>query len=448
MSQPLHPLALFRLSVLGQLASRGELQRGEIKAFAEELSKQAYNIPGSRRVHLSVQTILRWYYAWKRSGIDGLTPKSRLDKGKSQLPESIRLRLLEYKNANTSRSINTLISLLEKQGIVPKGELSRSTVHRFLKANQASKRIKENQHRIERRAFEAEHAGDIWYGDVLHGPFIQTVQGMKKTYLVSLMDDASRLIVHSQFCFSEKAVEIEDVLKQAILKRGLPRKLVVDNGAAYKTASLQAICARLDIRLIHCLPYEPEGKGKLERFHRTFREQFLAEVDVNKMRNICDLNQRVMAWLDQHYHQQPHAGLKGKTPIERWREDLIHVTSLGLKAEKIDDIFYHRVKRTVRKDGTVCGEGQYYETDYRFVEKEVQLVIDPHERKVLKIESINGDDYGAAVLLDKHRNLSRKRCRPEAPEKMDTLMLKPGTNNVELSLNHYEKRYALPKEKK
>lgn len=448
MTRPLHPLALFRLSVLGQLASRGELQRGEIKAFAEELSKQAYNIPGSHRVHLSTQTILRWYYAWKRSGIDGLTPKIRLDKGQSQLPQAVRSQLLAYKIDNPSRSINTLISLLEKQGLVPKGELSRSTVHRFLKANQASKRIKDNPHRIERRAFEAEHAGDMWYGDVLHGPSIQTDQGMRKTYLVSLMDDASRLIVHSQFCFNETAVEIEGVLKQAVLKRGLPCKLVVDNGAAYRTASLQAICARLGIRLIHCLPYEPEGKGKLERFHRTFREQFLAEVDLTKIGDIHDLNQRVMAWLDQHYHQQPHKGLKGKTPIEKWREDLIHVTSLGLKVEKIDEIFYHRVKRTVRKDGTVSWEGQYYETDYRFVDKEVQLVIDPHEHKVLKIESLNGDDYGAAVLLDKHRNLSRKRCRPELSANIDTLMLKPGINNVELSLNHYEKRYTLPKEKK
>ena|GEM_PF-4020822 len=56
------------------------------------------------------------------------------------------------------------------------------------------------------------------------------------------MDDASRLLTHSAFCLGETALDIEGGLKQALLKRGVPRKLVVDNGTAYRSGSLQGIC--------------------------------------------------------------------------------------------------------------------------------------------------------------------------------------------------------------
>lgn len=442
MSQPLSPLALFRLSVLGPLASRGEIKHGEVKQVAKELSKQAYNIPGSRRVHISEQTILRWYYAWKKLGIKGLEPKTRQDKGQSKLPKEICELLLEYKKDNPHRSINTLRNLLKKHGIVSNNKISRSAIHRFLKENKLSKCLPDDINRIERRAFEAKHVGDIWYGDVMHGPRISTEQGMRKTYLVSLMDDASRFIVHSQFCFGETAVDIEGVLKEAVLKRGLPHKLVIDNGAAYRSGSLQSICASLEIRLIYCRPYEPEGKGKLERFHRTFRDQFLSEIAIEKIGNISDLNARVTAWLDEYYHKQPHAGLGGKVPIERLREDLVHIRQLGFKAENIDNIFYHRIKRRVRKDGTVSWNGMRYETSYQFVDHEVTLVIDPHENRALKIESLFGDDYGPVTPLDKHGNLTRTRHRPIQIDESDKTSKKQGENLIEIALKDYEKHYG------
>src|SRR5580692_7819781 len=122
MSKPLHPLALFRLSVLGPLASRDQFKRGEIKKIIHELAANTYNVPGSRRVYLSEQTILRWYYDWKKQGIEGLVPKSRCDKGQTQLAQEIRDALIFYKKDNPARSINTLINFIEKQGIVAKGK--------------------------------------------------------------------------------------------------------------------------------------------------------------------------------------------------------------------------------------------------------------------------------------------------------------------------------------
>jgi len=441
MSKPLHPLALFRLTVLGPLASRNQLRRGEVKTLIRELATQTYNIPDSRRVHLSEETILRWYYDWKRSGIDGLIPKSRNDKGQTQLSIDIQSALLHYKKDNPARSINTLISLIEKQGLIAKNKLSRATVHRFLQKQNLSKRIIADKYTIERRSFVAEHSGDIWQGDVLHGPSIQTPSGVRKTYLVSLLDDASRLIVHSAFCLGETALDIEGILKQAVLKRGLPYKLIIDNGAAYRSGSLQAICAILEIRLIYCRPYEPEGKGKLERFHRTFREQFLNEINAEKIIGLDDLNARLWAWLECVYHRRPHAGLQGKTPLNRWRDDLVHVRQLGFKAAKIDDIFCHRVERIVRKDGTINWDGRQFEAAFELVDKKIKLVIDPHTKTALRVESVFGDDLGPVVPLDKISNLNRKRHRPQ---KTTEVALKRAENSVELAYQEHQQLFDIP----
>lgn len=120
------------------------------------------------------------------------------------------------------------------------------------------------------------------------------------------MDDASRLIAHSAFCRGETALDIEGVLKQAVLKRGLPKKLVIDNGAPSRAASLQGICARLEVRLIYCRPYTPEGKGKLERWHRTVRDEFLSEIDWAQVRDLAALNARLWAWVEARYHRRAH----------------------------------------------------------------------------------------------------------------------------------------------
>jgi len=240
----IHPMALFRYSVLGPLVSRGELQHGQLKAILCELAARHYDIPGSRNSLLSEKTIEAWYYAWRRGGIQALTPKAR------------------SKRENPRRSIRGIRRLLERRGTVAKDELSRSAIHRLLQAHGLSCPSGSASEPEERRAYVAAYAGDIWYGDVMHGPQVPMAGKLHKAYLVSLMDDASRLIAHSAFCPGETALDIEAVLKQALLKRGLPLKLVIDNGSAYRAKTLQGICARLGIHLVYCRPYAPEGKGK------------------------------------------------------------------------------------------------------------------------------------------------------------------------------------------
>jgi transposase InsO family protein len=266
--KPVHPVALFRLSVLGQLVSRQNLARGELKAIVKELALNHYEIPGSRHTLLSEKTLEAWYYAWKKHGIDALEPKRRIDRGRSKIPEALQVELIKAKQENPKRSINSLLKLVQFQQLQGANDLSRSSVYRLLLSRGLSRPIGTSQAK-ELRRFEADYPGDIIYGDVMHGPKVVINGKTQKSYLVSLMDDKSRLILHSAFCPGETALDIEYVLKQALLRRGLPKRLVIDNGAAYRAHSLQGICARLSIQLIYCRPYAPEGKGKLERWHRS-----------------------------------------------------------------------------------------------------------------------------------------------------------------------------------
>ena len=430
------PKALFRLSVLGPLASRSRLERGELQQIIRELAQREYTIPNSRRHYLGEKTIQAWFYAWRKEGIAGLTPKSRIDRGQSKLSAPIQAAILAAKRDNPRRSIRQIQRLLEAAGTVARGILSRSAIHRLLQQQGLSRITGSASLPEEKRSFTAASAGDIWYGDVMHGPRVTIKGQLRKTYLVSLIDDASRLITHSAFCLGETALDIEGVLKQALLKRGQPVKIVVDNGAAYRAHTLQGICARLSIHLIFCRPYAPEGKGKLERWHRTFRDQFLSELDPRHIANLDDLNARLWAWLEQVYHRTPHAGLDGLTPLARYQQDLAQIRSLGLRAAQLDELFLHRINRFVRKDGTVSYLSARFEVPFELAGKTIRLVVDPHTGTVLGVENEAGERIGSATALDTQANLKRVRRKPTPASDMPATD-RATTNLVELAYQQY-----------
>lgn len=432
----LHPTALFRLCVLGPLVSRDHLERGELKQLIRELAERDYAIPGSDRGRIGEKTIEAWYYAWRRGGIEALTPMPRSDRGRSKLPAAVQAALLDARRENPRRSIDQLILLTEHSGLAARGMLPRSSVHRLLQRHGLSRPSGAATLPEEHRSYAAQYAGDIWYGDVMHGPCVPVKGRLRKVYLVSLMDDASRLLVHSAFCPGETALDIEGVLKQAVLKRGLPVKLVVDNGPAYRARTLQGICARLGIHLIYCRPYAPEGKGKLERWHRTLRNQFLSELDSTRIGDLADLNSRLWAWIETIYHRRTHSSLQGQTPLQRYQQDLPRLRTLGSRAARLDELFYHRIERKVRKDGTVAYQGQRFEVPYELTGQSVQLVVDPHAEQVISVENGKGETLGEATPLDVLANVQRHRRKPDTPVE-GRQAPSQGPNLVEMAYRQY-----------
>jgi len=410
------PIALFRLSVLGGLIHR-ELARGELRTEIAHLAERSYIIAGSERTRIGPKTLEGWYYAFGKAGLAGLEPKPRADRGVSKIPAAVQEAILAAKRDNPKRSVRQLRLLMERSGMVAKGTLSRSAIHRLLLAHDLSRPRGSASEPVEHRAFVAAHAGDIWYGDVMHGPKLLVNGAWRKGYLVSLLDDASRLIAHSVFALDEGALAIAGALQQAVLKRGLPKRLVVDNGAAYRAQTLQAVCARLGIHLIHCRPYAPEGKGKLERWHRTLRDQFLSEIDWAAGVSLEDANARLWAWIEALYHRQPHGGLEpGMTPLMRYQQDLARIRTLGPLAGEIDALFHHRIERLVRRDGTVSYQGARFEVPFPLAGRTVRLVVDPHRGQVVGVEDAEGRSLGPATPLDALANLDRPRVRALPPD--------------------------------
>jgi len=123
-----------------------------------------------------------------------------------------------------------------------------------------------------------------------------------QAYLHATLDDASRLIPHAQFYASQGLDACLDCLRQSIAARGLPVRLYMDNAKIYRGQQLARIAASIGILVVHTPPYQPEGRGKIERYFRSLREQFLANLDCKQTLSLEDLNERLWAWIDNAYH--------------------------------------------------------------------------------------------------------------------------------------------------
>ena len=325
--------------------------------------------------------------------------------------------------------------MLERAGIVRAGELHRSSVHRLLAAHGASARPLRGPG-TERRSFLPEHAGDLWVGDALHGPQVIAPDGsLRKAYLLSQIDGATRYMTHSYFALSEGAVDQEHGFKQAIAKHGPPRTYYVDLGSAYKAGSLVLICAELGIRLLHTAARDCEAKGVIERWHRTWREEVGDELPEDPL-PLAELNAKHWAWLAAEYHARQH-DTTGKVPREHWLAELPYLRTLP-KGKNLDEIFLHRERRFVRKDGTVRFRGGFLEVRPELVGREVELRFDPRDDAAHPRAFVEDRFVCDTVPLDRVRNASRRRRRlhgepaPDAqPSGLDPLAL--------IEAEHYER---------
>ncbi|MEW6751442.1 MAG: DDE-type integrase/transposase/recombinase [Candidatus Latescibacterota bacterium] len=403
-------VALWRVAVLGPLVS-ARLEHGERQELFAQAAARTQQRPDGRWVRLSPRTIESWYYAYRRGGLAALLPQLRSDQGSSRtIAPEVAALLVRAKQERPRRSIRRLIRMLERAGVVERGQLSRSAVHRLLQQKGLSAQPVRGP-AAERRSFLAEHAGDLWVGDALHGPVVLTPDGtLRKSYLLSLMDNATRFVVHSYFALSEAAVAHEYGFQQALLKHGRPRTYYVDLGSAYIADSLAAICAELGIYLRHCQPRDAEAKGAIERWHRSWRDEVGDELDEVPL-PLAELNSLHWAWLGSEYHRRPH-GTTGRAPLEHWLAEVDHLRPLP-PGKDLDQVFLHRVQRQVRKDGTVRFGGRFWEVQAALVGQKVELRLDPHgdtsPPKVFRDDRFVCD----SVPLDRVRNNLRQRHRPQ-----------------------------------
>jgi transposase InsO family protein len=402
-------IALWRLGVLGPLVS-ARLEHGDRRACFREAAARVHEQPDGQLVRLSARTIESWYYAHKRGGFRGLFPEVRSDRGASRAvrPE-IAAIIVRAKREKPRRSIRRIIRALERAGIVRPKELTRSSVHRLLVVAGASKRPLRGP-AAERRSFLVEHAGDLCIGDAMHlrAPVIAPGGGLRKAYLLSQIDCATRYIVESELLFGEGAVEQEKGMRAGIAKGGVWRTYYVDRGSAYVAHSLRLICAELEIRLLHTGAGDAEAKGAIERWHRTWREEIEDELEPRPYHH-HELAEIHAAWLSEEYHARVH-DTTGRAPREHWLAELGQLRPLP-RGKKLDEIFLHREMRKVRKDGTVRFSGRLLEVRAELSGREVQLRFDPAAPTALPRVFVNDVFYCDTVPLDRVRNATRIRRR-------------------------------------
>jgi transposase InsO family protein len=342
---------------------------------------------------------------------------------------------MRAKREKPRRSIRRIIRMLERAGVVGPGELSRSSVHRLLAAHGISSRPARGP-AAERRSFLLEHAGDLWMGDALHGPLVVAPDGrIRKAYLLTQIDVATRYVPHSTFALGETAVEHEYGLKQALLKAGRPRTYYVDLGAAYIARSLRMICGDLGIHLVHTAPRDCEAKGAIERWHRTWREEVGDELSEHPL-PLAELNALHWAWLSAEYHARRH-DTTGRAPREHWLADARHLRALPPGAD-LDAIFLHRAPRLVRKDATVRWAGGFLEVRPELVGKTVELRYNPTDPHAHPRVFVAGRFVCDTVPLDRYKNATRRRHHP--PGEPDPTVEPTGIDPLALIQHeHYER---------
>lgn len=405
-------IALFRYGVIADLLHfRPGVGSGLYKELKRKAAQQ-YTIPFSLRRDVAPETIRGWLADYRRGGFDALKPKKRSDAGRPRsIPQDVIDALVTVKEEHPAYSVAMVIDEARRAERVPKDiELPLATVHRHLTRAGVMVKSSEAASTKDRRHFAFAKAGELWMSDVMHGPSV-TADGRRKrkTYLIALLDDATRLVPFAAFALSESASAFLPVLQQGVLRRGLPKRLYVDNGAAYRSTHLALVCARLGITLIHARPQQPEGKGKQERWFRTVRMQLLPQLGAADTASLEALNRRLWTWVEGEYHQAPHRGLSGMTPFDAWAACSDEVR-LPDPTMDLRELFLFEQKRMVHKDRTLSLEGTLYEVDAALVGETVIVRYDPTKKGAPVDIWHKGKRVHTAKPVDAYANCFVKRA--------------------------------------
>ncbi len=355
------------------------------------------------------RTIQTWFYRYKNHGITGMTNRTRADKGQARktTPEE----LLEALNAarphfhGKRANKRALYRFCIQNGLLHPDRLAQTTFYRFIR--DFGLLAPDNDDHKQRLAFSMKFANQLWQADTMFGPYVDTGGGVRKqTKLIAFIDDASRVLCHGEFFLDENVDTLVHAIRAAFYKRGLPEQLLVDNGSIYCSQEITLICARVGCILRHTPVRDAAAKGKIERFNRRVREQFLIQnLDLS---SLDALNRQFTQWVENDYNAVEHDAL-GMKPIDRFGIDLARVRFLS-PSEHNDELFYAEATRKVKKDNTFSFAGRRYETPVDLRDREIQLRYDRRRGDTSPVVVYHkGNRMGSARLLDAVANGLRRR---------------------------------------
>jgi transposase InsO family protein len=333
----------------------------------------------------AVRTLEDWIYAYRKGGFPALQTQERVDKGTwHSIDEKFGVWLMEQVTRSPKLQVTVLYDHWKAQGMALP---SKRSVYRYLE-RQGLSRSAIRAGRLETgptKTFEASAVNELWMVDFSPGPTLRLGEKVTTTHLCVLLDDYSRLITFAGYYPAADTASFHQAFKEAVQRRGLPRKLYTDRGGPFTNTHTRLACANLGVRLLHAKPYHAWSKGKVERVIQTIQKGFEATLvlEGNRADSIEDLNHKLSVWIQTVYHNRVH-GTTGATPLTRYQQGSAAVRRLDGEV-KLDELFYTRLARKVRKDGTVRIKKALYEVDLSLRALAVELRFDPVSLKKVEV---------------------------------------------------------------
>jgi transposase InsO family protein len=400
-------VATFRHAVIGPVCAR-ELSRGDLAEALREIAAARVRPPGAKLTKTySVPTLERWLYAYRRGGLPALQPRGRSDRGRGRaLTLELKQLLCDIRREHPSASARLIVRTLEADGRLDEGVVKPGTVRKLLRqAGLDRVAVRDGSGPKTRLRWQAAAPDALWHGDVCHGPTLR-LRGVRTPLRIhGMLDDCSRYVVALEAHASEREEDMLRVLIRALRLHGRPDALFLDNGATYRGEVLRTACSRLGISLIHARPYDPEARGKMERFWRTLREGCLDHL--GEVGSLADINQRLAAFLERHYHMEPHAGLIGRAPLAAYAPSERAPNFIDEAA--LREALAVRERRRVRRDTTVSVLGRVYELEQGFLAGRVVDIVYSYLDHPPQPEVEHEDKRYPLSLVDPVANSRRRR---------------------------------------
>lgn len=341
----------------------------------------------AKQANISERTLRRYLKRFEHQGFEGLKQQRNKQKGITKISDDILDEAILLRKELATRSIRTIIQILEAEGKIEQGEVKRSTLQEQIsRRGYSSRQMRVYKQRTpSANRFERPYHNSLWQADIKYGPYING----KATYMVAFIDDRTRYILHSEYYDSLEQKIVQDTLRKALMKHGAPEAVYFDNGVQFKTKWMTRACAKMGIQLLFCKPFEAKSKGKIEVYNR-FINSFHAEISLKKPKDMDELNQLYKVWMEECYQRKAHSALKEmKTPHEAYYGDP-HPLRL-LDNEVIADAFLYCETRVVDKTGCISFQGMKYEIEMgrNYVGKTVTITFDIGDISVLNVEYEN-----------------------------------------------------------
>lgn len=388
-------IALWRFSIISPLLHRSD-DDPALSGMLATLARKTFIRPDGSSSQLSDETIRKWLYRYRSGGLTALGNQVRKDKGIHQIPKTLADAMARLRKEHPKLTLAKVLEKLLVEGVWNGIKPSRATLYRFATANKLQKN-QVNPGKTVSRSFAFTNFGQLWLADFMHGPRLRHGKGFKKAILHAIIDDASRYVVSARFYFKETVEVLISEMMVAIRRYGICQRFYTDNGPSYASSHLKIVCARLGIHLVHTPPYRPQGRGKVERFFRTVRDQFLGDLTADR---IDVLNGNLNQYLTE-YHQRIHSGLD-VSPLQKRLSGENACRKLP-EVTDIQNLFCMQRKCRVYNDTTIRLNSRIFEVPEAVPGSRVDVFYLPWDPSWI----FYGNQMRPARPLDKFRNAKR-----------------------------------------